>query len=101
MANISVRLNEQEEELFKTYAEFMDETLSTLCKKALLEKIEDEFDLKVGTAYACIGKDIMPTEERGSIGQIKPTGWHTVKYDCVRHINQNLWDCGVSFFPFL
>ena len=46
MANISVRLNEQEEELFKTYAEFMDETLSTLFKKALLEKIEDEFDLK-------------------------------------------------------
>ena len=27
MANISVRLNEQEEELFKTYAEFMDERL--------------------------------------------------------------------------
>ena len=25
----------------------------------------------------------MPTEERGSIGQVKPTGWHTVKYDCV------------------
>jgi DNA-entry nuclease len=22
----------------------------------------------------------MPTEERGEIGQIKPTGWHTVKY---------------------
>ena len=30
MANISVRLNEQEEELFKTYAEFMDETLYPL-----------------------------------------------------------------------
>ncbi len=25
----------------------------------------------------------MPTEERGSIGQVKPTGWQTVKYDCV------------------
>lgn len=34
-------------------------------------------------AYACVGQDIMPTEERGSIGQVKPTGWHTVKYDCV------------------
>ena len=34
-------------------------------------------------AYACIGKDIMPTEERGKIGMIKPSGWHTVKYDCV------------------
>ena len=25
----------------------------------------------------------MPTEDRGDIGQVKPTGWHTVKYDCV------------------
>ena len=25
----------------------------------------------------------MPTEERGSIGQVKPSGWHTVRYDCV------------------
>lgn len=32
---------------------------------------------------ACIGKDLMPTEERGEIGQVKPTGWHTVKYDCI------------------
>ena len=23
----------------------------------------------------------MPTEKRGSIGSIKPSGWHTVKYD--------------------
>ena len=38
---------------------------------------------RCGTAYACVGKDIMPTEERGSIGQVKPSGWHTVKYDCV------------------
>ena len=35
------------------------------------------------TAIACVGTDIMPTEERGSIGQVKPTGWHTVKYDIV------------------
>lgn len=38
---------------------------------------------RCSVAYACIGKDIMPTEERGSIGSIKPSGWHTVKYDCV------------------
>ena len=25
----------------------------------------------------------MPTEKRGNIGMVKPTGWHTVKYDCV------------------
>ena len=34
-------------------------------------------------AYASIGKDLMPTEKRGSIGSVKPTGWHTVKYDIV------------------
>lgn len=33
------------------------------------------------TAYANIGQDLMPTEERGEIGQIRPSGWHTVKYD--------------------
>lgn len=32
------------------------------------------------TAFACIGTDLMPTEERGSIGSVKPSGWHTVKY---------------------
>ncbi len=34
-------------------------------------------------AFACLGKETMPTEERGEIGSVKPTGWHTVKYDCV------------------
>lgn len=38
---------------------------------------------RCGVAYANIGTDLMPTEERGSIGQVKPSGWHTVKYDCV------------------
>ena len=38
---------------------------------------------RCGVAYACIGTDLMPTEDRGSIGQVKPSGWHTVKYDCV------------------
>ena len=36
---------------------------------------------RCGAAIASIGKDIMPTEERGSIGSIKPTGWHTVRYE--------------------
>lgn len=35
---------------------------------------------RCGTAFACIGTDTMPTEERGKIGMIKPSGWHTVKY---------------------
>lgn len=34
-------------------------------------------------AFACIGTDLMPTEKRDSIGQIKPSGWHTTKYDIV------------------
>ncbi|MBR2043028.1 MAG: DNA/RNA non-specific endonuclease [Clostridia bacterium] len=34
-------------------------------------------------AIAVVGTDIMPTEDRGSIGSVKPTGWHTVKYDIV------------------
>lgn len=38
---------------------------------------------RCGTAIACVGRDIMPTEDRGSIGQVKPSGWHTVKYDIV------------------
>lgn len=38
---------------------------------------------RCGVAYASIGTDLMPTEERGSIGQVKPSGWHTVKYDIV------------------
>ena len=35
------------------------------------------------TAYANIGRDLMPTEKRGDISQIKPSGWHSVRYDCV------------------
>ena len=38
---------------------------------------------RCGVAYANVSVDTMPTEERGSIGQIKPSGWHTVKYDIV------------------
>lgn len=38
---------------------------------------------RCGVAYANVCKEIMPTEERGSIGQVKPSGWQTVKYDCV------------------
>lgn len=38
---------------------------------------------RCGAAYANICLDLMPTEPRGEIGQVKPTGWQTVKYDCV------------------
>lgn len=36
---------------------------------------------RCGAAYANICKELMPTEKRGEIGMIKPTGWHTVRYD--------------------
>ncbi len=38
---------------------------------------------RCSVAEACVGIDIMPTEDRGAIGQVKPSGWHTVKYDIV------------------
>ena len=38
---------------------------------------------RCGVTFACIGKEIMPTEDRGSIGQVKPSGWVTAKYDFV------------------
>ena len=38
---------------------------------------------RCGVTMASIGVDIMPTEERGEIGSVKPSGWQSVKYDIV------------------
>ena len=38
---------------------------------------------RCGTAYANICPELMPTEEREAIGNVKPTGWVSAKYDCV------------------
>ena len=38
---------------------------------------------RCGTACANVGVELMPTEERGDIGSVKPTGWQTAKYDIV------------------
>lgn len=38
---------------------------------------------RCGAAYANISKSTMPTEKRGNIGQVKPSGWQTAKYDFV------------------
>ncbi|MEE3400317.1 MAG: DNA/RNA non-specific endonuclease, partial [Eubacterium sp.] len=35
---------------------------------------------RCGVAFANICPELMPTEERGEIGSVKPSGWHTVKY---------------------
>lgn len=38
---------------------------------------------RCGVAYANVGLETMPTEERGSISSVKPTGWQSVQYDFV------------------
>ena len=38
-------------------------------------------------ALACVGTDLMPTEKRGSISRVKPTGWHSTRYDFVEGKN--------------
>ena len=43
---ISVRLSEKDTELIKTYAEMNNISLSDLIRNAVLEKIEDEYDLE-------------------------------------------------------
>ena len=35
---------------------------------------------RCGVCVASVGQDIMPTEDRGEIGSVKPTGWQTIKY---------------------
>lgn len=56
---------------------FLEEELTTNA----FETYSELDDLgRCGTAYANICEDIMPTEKRGKIGMIKPSGWHTVKY---------------------
>jgi len=48
------------------------------------EAFEDYSELddlgRCGVAYANICQELMPTEKRGDIGMVKPSGWHTVKY---------------------
>lgn len=38
---------------------------------------------RCGVTVACIGIDLMPTEDRGSISSVRPSGWQSVKYDIV------------------
>ena len=59
---------------------FTEEEIST---KSREDYSELDFLGRCGSAFAVLGKDLMPAEERGSIGMIKPSGWHTIKYDIV------------------
>lgn len=38
---------------------------------------------RCGVAFALCGKELMPTEKRGEIGSVKPSGWQTKKYPSV------------------
>ena len=58
--------------------EFEQEDMTT----EAFEEYSELDDLgRCGEAYANICQEIMPTEERGAIGMVKPSGWHTVKYN--------------------
>ena len=59
---------------------FVEEELTTVS----YEEYAELDDLgRCGVTEACIGIDIMPTEDRGDIGSVKPSGWKSVKYDIV------------------
>lgn len=38
---------------------------------------------RCGPAYANVCPETMPTQPRGQIGTVRPSGWHTVKYDII------------------
>ncbi len=38
---------------------------------------------RCGSAMACLGRELMPTEDRGSISSVKPSGWVQAEYDFV------------------
>jgi RHH-type transcriptional regulator, rel operon repressor / antitoxin RelB len=45
LMSISIRMNDKEMKLVKKYAELNGTTISDVMRKAILEKIEDEFDI--------------------------------------------------------
>ena len=59
------------------------------CEDLLREYSDDVFEFyspldglgRCGYAFAIAGPETMPTEPRGSIAEIRPSGWHTVRYD--------------------
>mgnify|MGYP002674380092 FL=1 len=62
-----------------------NEPFFTQEEKTNLDVFENYSELdelgRCGAAYANVCRELMPTEPRGEIGDIKPTGWHTVKYN--------------------
>lgn len=102
---IDVDYNQNEENLIKNEVasfnlneipEFDGKTPYVIINNNEPEFLEDDFNTKsfekyseldslgrCGAAYANVSKDTMPTEARGDISKVKPTGWHAVRYDCV------------------
>ena len=64
-------------EIYNNKPQFSDSDLNTNSFESYSEL--DSLG-RCGVAFANISKDLMPTEERGKIGQVKPSGWQTVKY---------------------
>ena len=68
----------------KPYVELNDNIPLFTTEEMIPEAFESYSPLdskgRCGVAYANICKELMPTEERGSIGEIKPSGWHTANY---------------------
>lgn len=60
--------------------EFTEEEFTTVSYEDYSEL--DELG-RCQTAEACIGQDLMPTEARESISNVKPTGWKNKSYDTV------------------
>lgn len=58
-------------------------TSDNLTTKAFENYSELDAHGRCGVAYANVCLETMPTEKRGSISEVKPTGWHSVKYDNV------------------
>lgn len=53
MSTISLRLSDEEEKLFREYANLQNITLSSLIRDSVIEKIEDQYDLDLfNKAYA-------------------------------------------------
>ena len=71
----------------KKYIDINDGKPSFTDSDYSLDVFEKYSDLDIygraGVAYAKVGLELMPTEERKSISGVKPSGWHTVKYDNV------------------
>ena len=68
-----------------TLAVIVNNNKTYFTKKQMTAKPVEEYSEldslgRCGTAYASICKELMPTEERGAIGMVKPSGWHNAKY---------------------